>query len=66
MAVFFGLGHWLYGSPPGFIGFLMVGFLAWLLGKAMLETRGFLWPWLIHFVPDAVIFFSYALLFVQS
>lgn len=63
--VYFGLGHWLYGSPPGLLGFLMVGFLAWLLGKAMLETRGFLWPWFIHFVPDAVIFFSYTLLFVR-
>jgi membrane protease YdiL (CAAX protease family) len=64
--IFFGLGHWLYGSPPGLVGFLLVGFLAWLLGKAMLETKGFLWPWFIHFVPDVVIFFSYALLFVQS
>lgn len=64
--VFFGLGHWLYGSPPGLLGAAMVGFLAWLLGKAMLETKGFLWPWFIHFVPDAAIFFSYALLFVQS
>ncbi len=64
--VFFGLGHWLYGSPPGLLGFLMVGFLAWLLGKSMLETKGFLWPWIIHFIPDAVIFFSYALLFVRS
>lgn len=63
--VFFGLGHWLYGSPPGLLGFLMVGFLAWLLGKSMLETKGFVWPWIIHFVPDVVIFFSYALLFVQ-
>ena len=64
--VYFGLGHWLYGSPPGLLGAAMVGFLAWLLGKAMLETRGFLWPWIIHMVPDAVIFFSYALLFVQG
>jgi membrane protease YdiL (CAAX protease family) len=64
--VFFGLGHWLYGSPPGLLGFLMVGFLAWLLGKSMLETRGFLWPWIIHFIPDVVVFFSYALLFVGS
>lgn len=64
--VYFGMAHWLYGSPPGLIGFLMVGFLAWLIGKAMLETGGFLWPWFIHFVPDAVIFFSYALLFVSS
>ena len=64
--VFFGLGHWLYGSPPGIVGFLMVGFLAWLLGKSMLETKGILWPWFIHFLPDVVIFISYALLFVQS
>lgn len=64
--VFFGLAHWLYGSPPGLIGALMVGFLAWLLGKAMLETGGFLWSWFIHFVPDVVIFVSYALLFVRS
>ena len=64
--VFFGLAHWLYGSPPGIIGFLMTGFLAWLLGKSMLETKGFLWPWIIHFVPDVVIFISYALLFVST
>jgi len=61
-AVFFGLAHWIYGSPPGLPGFLMTGFLAWLMGKAMLETRGLLAPWIIHFVPDAVIFFTYALL----
>jgi len=65
-AVFFGLAHWLYGSPPGLSGFLMTGFLAWLMGKAMLETRGFLAPWLIHFVPDAVIFFFYALLWTGN
>lgn len=64
--IFFGLGHWLYGSPSGLIGFLLVGFLAWLLGKAMLETKGFFWPWLIHFIPDVVIFFSYALLFIRK
>lgn len=64
--VFFGLGHWLYGSPPGLLGAAMVGFLAWLLGKAMLETKGFFWPWFIHLVPDVVVFFSYALLFVRS
>lgn len=60
-ATFFGLAHYLYGSPPGIVGVLMTGFLAWLLGKSMLETRGFLWAWFIHFVPDVVIFASYAL-----
>ncbi|OQA44390.1 MAG: hypothetical protein BWY52_01643 [Chloroflexi bacterium ADurb.Bin325] len=44
----------------------MTGFLAWLLDKAMLETRGFLWSGAIHLVPDVAIFFSYALLFVQG
>jgi len=57
----FGLAHWLYGSPPGLIGAAMTGFLAFLLGKAMLETRGLVWPWFIHFVPDVVIFASYAI-----
>jgi hypothetical protein len=62
----FGLAHYLYGSPPGVIGLFMTGFLAFLLGKSMLETRGITWPWFIHFLPDAVIFFSYAVVFVQN
>jgi len=63
---FFGLSHWLYGSPGGILGFLMTGFLAWLMGRSMLETKGMLSPWIIHFIPDVVVFISYALLFVQS
>jgi membrane protease YdiL (CAAX protease family) len=63
--VFFGLAHYLSGSPSGVIGFLMTGFLAWLLGKSMLETKGFLWPWFIHFLPDIVVFISYAVVWVQ-
>ena len=59
--VFFGLAHVLAGSPPGLLGFALTGFLAFLLGKGMLETRGMVWPWLMHFVPDVFIFFSYAL-----
>ncbi len=66
VVTFFGLAHWLYGSPPGLLGFLMTGFLAWLIARSMLETKGFVWPWIIHFVPDVVVFFSYALLFVGS
>jgi membrane protease YdiL (CAAX protease family) len=65
-AVFFGLAHWLYGSPPGLLGALMPGFLAWLIAKSMLETRGIAWPWLMHFLPDVVVFFSYALLRVKG
>jgi membrane protease YdiL (CAAX protease family) len=64
--VFFGLSHWLYGSPSGLVGFAMTGFLAWIMGRSMLETKGIAWPWIIHFAPDVVIFVSYALLFVNS
>ena len=60
-SVFFGLAHYLHGSPPGIVGFLMTGFLAWILGKSILETKGIFWAWFIHFVPDVIIFISYAL-----
>jgi hypothetical protein len=59
--VFFGLSHWLYGSPNGIVGFAMTGFLSWIMARSMLETRGMLSAWTIHFFPDAVVFFSYAL-----
>lgn len=55
MAAFFGLGHY-YGVPYGVIGVLMAAFLGWLLGKSMLETRGFAWAWFIHFLQDILIF----------
>jgi membrane protease YdiL (CAAX protease family) len=64
--VFFGLAHYLHGSPPGIMGAAMTGFLAYLLGKSMLETKGMLWAWFIHFVPDVVVFASYAILFVRK
>ena len=44
----------------------MTGFLAWIMARSMLETRGMLAPWIIHFLPDVVIFFSYALLFARA
>jgi hypothetical protein len=55
MAAFFGIGHY-YGIPYGVIGVLMAGFLGWLLGKSMLETKGFFWAWFIHFLQDVLIF----------
>jgi len=55
MAAYFGLGHY-YGVPYGVIGVLMAGFLGWLLGKSMLETRGLFWAWFIHFWQDVLIF----------
>jgi hypothetical protein len=35
--------------PNGVIGVVMATCLGWLLGKAMLETRGFFWAWFITF-----------------
>ncbi len=63
--VFFGLSHWLYGSPNGIVGFAMTGFLSWVMARSMLETRGMLSAWIIHVFPDVVIFFSYALAYVK-
>lgn len=64
-AFFFGMNHWLYGSPPGLVGFLMTAFLAWLIGKSILETKGLFWGWFIHFLPDVVVFASYAIAWFQ-
>jgi len=52
---FFGLGHF-YGIPNGVLGVALSGFLGWFLGKSILETRGFFWAWLIHFLQDVIIF----------
>lgn len=57
---FFGLGHF-YGIPNGVVGIALSGFLGWFLGKSILETKGFVWAWLIHFVMDFFIFTSLAL-----
>lgn len=60
MAAYFGLAHY-YGVPYGIIGVLMAGFLGWLLGKSMLETRGLWWAWFIHFLQDVMIFIFLAI-----
>ena len=59
-AAYFGLGHF-YGVPYGVTGVIMAFVPGWLMGKAMLETRGFFWSWLIHLSMDSVIFFLMAL-----
>jgi membrane protease YdiL (CAAX protease family) len=59
-AVYFGLGHF-YGVPYGILGVVMAFIPGWLIGKSMLETRGFFWAWFIHFCMDTVVFFFIAL-----
>jgi len=52
ISVFFGLSA-RYGVPSGLLGVFLSSFLGWFLGKSMIETKGFFWAWLIHFLPDA-------------
>ena len=59
-AVYFGLAHF-YGVPYGVVGVILAFIPGWLMGKSMLETRGFSWAWFIHFCMDVVIFFFIAL-----
>lgn len=54
-ATFFGVAHF-YGVPYGIIGVIMSFALGYFLSKCMLETRGFFWPWFIHFWQDVAIF----------
>ena len=63
-SLFFGIGHF-YGVPSGLLGILLATFLGWFLGKSMLETKGFSWAWLIHFLPDVFIFSFFAIMAVQ-
>lgn len=58
--VFFALGHF-YGTPPGLLGLLLPGLLGWLLGRCMLETKGFLLAWLIQLPLDCLVFFFWFL-----
>lgn len=59
-AAYFGLQHY-YGMPYGVLGVLMSAAVGWLMGKAMLETRGFFWAWCIHFCMDVAAFSFIAL-----
>jgi hypothetical protein len=59
-AAYFGIGHF-YGVPYGIVGVILAFIPGWLMGKSMLETRGFTWAWFIHFCMDTVIFFFIAL-----
>lgn len=66
MAIWFGLGHFYGGLPSGVMGLVFAGLLGLLFGKAMLDTRGIAWPWLLHFLADAVIFIFLAMASVVS
>ncbi len=65
-SIWFGLGHYYGGSPSGMIGFVFTGLLGLLLGKAMLDTRGMGWSWIIHVAMDTVIYIFMAMSFVYN
>ena len=54
--LWFGLGHYYGGFPSGSIGLVQSGLLALVMGKAMLDTRGLGWPWIIHVKVDSAIY----------
>jgi membrane protease YdiL (CAAX protease family) len=59
-ATAFGLGHW-FGHPSGASGVALTMAAGLFLAKAMLETRGLLWPWALHAVQDVLIFAFFVL-----
>jgi hypothetical protein len=54
-AYFFGIAHY-FGTPGGLVGGIASICMGWILGKAMIETRGLFWSWWIHALSDVVIF----------
>ena len=55
-SLWFGFGHYYGGFPSGPFGLIYSGGLALLMGKAMLDTRGMGWSWIIHVSIDTVIY----------
>ncbi len=65
-AIFFGFAHYFGGAPAGVPGVLIAGLLGALFAKTMLESKGILVPWFIHFCQNAVIYAFWAIGSVAS
>lgn len=61
-AVYFGVAHYS-GIPSGAIGVVMAGFLGWLACRSVLDTKGVVWAFGMHFVQDIWIFWFMAAIF---
>lgn len=64
-AAIFGIPHY-FGTPGGFIGVVMAGFMGWLLAKSVHETKGMFWAWFIHFIQDIIIFTANLMIIAAS
>lgn len=51
----FAIPHY-FGIPFGLVGVAMAAIFGSWTVKALLETRGLLWPWVVHLVQDILIF----------
>jgi len=60
-ALIFGSFHY-YGAPGGILGIIMSSVLGWFMARSLYETKGFVAPWIIHFMQDFVIFSTMVLL----
>ena len=56
----FGLMHY-FGWPGGPMGVLMNVYLGWWAAKSMIETRGFVWAFSLHFLGDVIVYAFWAM-----
>ena len=54
-SVYFGIIHF-YGVPYGIIGVLLATFLGYIIAKSMIESKGFVYAFLLHIIQDIIIF----------
>lgn len=59
-AALFGLGHY-YGWPGGPFGVVLAAYLGWWAAKSMIETRGFVWAFALHFLGDVIVYAFWAM-----
>jgi membrane protease YdiL (CAAX protease family) len=59
-AALFGLQHY-FGAPGGPFGVLLAAYLGWWAAKSMIETRGLVWAFSLHFLGDFIIYAFWAM-----
>lgn len=64
-SLFFGLAHYSGTFPSGLFWVVLTGFLGYLFGKCMLETKGVLMSWFLHFISDVPVLFFTAVYAIQ-